>query len=117
MFDREGALSGSNNTGPVQIIRYNYSENDGFSSLVGLSQQNDQIVGNIQLVSLKLQKSQFIKGYYSTFGFTQVHQGQARSDIFCFTEKEGLAGKITISQLSKQGALEKFKKVISFVYP
>lgn len=45
MFDREGALSG--NSGPVQIIGYSFGVNGEFSSLVGLSKENDKIVGNV----------------------------------------------------------------------
>lgn len=39
IFDREGVLSG--NSGPVQIIGYSNGVNGDFSSLVGLSKENN----------------------------------------------------------------------------
>lgn len=45
MFDREGSLSTS--PGPVQIIGYSNGVGGDFSSLVGLSKEGNQIVGNI----------------------------------------------------------------------
>lgn len=115
MFDREGVLSG--NSGPVQIIGYSYGIGGEFASLVGLGKENNQIVGNVQLSSLKLNKSQFIKGYYSAFGECCVHDHTTVSQLFAYTEKEGTKGQVTITELGKTPGKDKFKKVVELNYP
>ena len=114
--ERQGDLTGQN--GPVQIIGYNYGINGTFCSLIALGKQNNQIVGKIQLASLKLNKSQSIKGYYCDFGSCKVHDDFSVSELFAFSDKNGDEGQLTISELSPppQG-FSKYKKVIPITYP
>lgn len=39
------------------------------------------------------------------------------SELFAFTEKEGVNGKLTITELSKTPGKDKFKKIINLNYP
>lgn len=116
MFNRERALLGKDS--PVQVIGYSYGINGKFSSLVALAKENGKIVGNIQLTSLQMKKSQFIKGYYSDFGKTKIHDNLTTSDVFAMIEKNGNSGKLTISELSKPPTgYTQFKKVINVSFP
>lgn len=64
-----------------------------------------------------MNKSQFIKGYYSAFGKCSVHDPMTTSELFAFTEKDGTSGKLTITELSKTPGKDKFKKVVQLNYP
>ena len=121
VFEREGALAGTAN--PVQVINYSFSAQTKFAFIIGLSKRTDSdggfsIGGNIQLTSVALSRSQFLEGYASAFGRVKVHNEFAESNLFAYSEKNGLAGKITVSELSQPAEpFSKFKAVIDVNYP
>ena len=116
VYNREGALSGQN--GPVQIINYSVDEVSGFSFIVALGKIDGAIGGHIQLTSLSMKKSQFLKGFNAAFGRTKIHDQLNYSHLFAYIEKNGLEGKLTISEIGKppMGA-KKFKTIIDVVFP
>ena len=77
--------------------------NGKFSYITGLCKETQgssfKIGGNIQLTSLQLNKSQFLKGYSCCFGSTKVHDEFYESVLFAYCEKNGTNGKITISEI------------------
>jgi clathrin heavy chain len=116
VFNREGDMTGQN--GPVQVLGYSVDTESGFAFLVALGKINNEFGGLIQLTSLALKKSQFLKGFSAAFGKTKIHDNINYSQLFAYIEQTGLSGKLTISEIGKPPTgFNKFKTEVEVVFP
>ena len=99
--EREGLMAGV--TTPVQIINYSCDPNNKYSFICGLSKKQESdgtfsVGGNIQLISLATEKSNFLEGHACCFGTTKVHDEFTESTLFAYAEKNKTSGRLTISE-------------------
>lgn len=118
MFDREGIFGPGNQ---VQVINYSFLNSKKFGFIVGLSKKTEgtgfTIGGNVQLTSTAIGKSQFFEGYSACFGKARVGDELTDIELFAFSEKTKLSGKLTISEIGASTGPQKFKQVIEMSYP
>lgn len=73
--DRHASLSNS------QIISYEVNNDESWSSLVGIAQENGRVVGHIQLFSKSRNISQAIEGHASSFATIKLDGGSSDSQL------------------------------------
>ena len=107
---------GPNNLGQSQVISYGYAPSATFCAVVELYKKDNQVQGQIQLRSLKMNKTQMVPGFACTFTKLRVKKDTPDdSMLFMYAEKTGLQGKLTISELDATS--NKFKSQIPMAYP
>ena len=117
VHQREGELSSMQKM--VQIISYGVDSSQKFAFLVGLSlkktDQGQSIQSSIQLTALEHNKNNFIEGYACCFAKAFVKDDFEQSNLFAYVQKDGLQGKIIITEMGRVD--NKFKKQIDIVFP
>lgn len=112
LFDRNSNLNGS------QIINYRVNDDDKWSVVVGISQQQGRVVGNMQLYSRDRGISQAIEGHAAAFGSLRMEGAPADTKLFAFCNKGAAGAKLHIVEIDHQQGNPVFtKKAIDVFFP
>lgn len=117
IVERHASLAG------CQIINYTVSSDDqgsGWSALTGIAQQNDRIVGKIQLYSAQRNVSQGIEGHAAAFGRLRLDGASSDTQVFCFANKlpQGQGAKLHIVEIDhEEGNPVYQKKAVDVFFP
>lgn len=110
--DRHASLSNS------QIISYEVNNDESWSSLVGIAQENGRVVGHIQLFSKSRNISQAIEGHASSFATIKLDGGSSDSQLFTFANRTSTGCKLHIVEIDhKEGNPLYQKKAIDLYCP
>ncbi|KAI1232992.1 hypothetical protein IHE44_0006182 [Lamprotornis superbus] len=90
MFDRHASLAG------CQIINYRTDEHQKWLLLIGISAQQNRVVGAMQLYSVDRKVSQPIEGHAAAFAEFKIEGNAKPSTLFCFAVRSPAGGKIGI---------------------
>ena len=94
VFDRHATLQG------CQILSYSTDKEMKWLALGGLSLQNGQAVGRMQLYSVDRQVSQPIEGHAACFAQFKYQSNKEPSTIFSFAARGAQGGKLHILEVS-----------------
>ncbi|GAB7357211.1 hypothetical protein MBLNU459_g8194t3 [Dothideomycetes sp. NU459] len=112
LFDRNANLSGS------QIINYRVNDEDKWSVIVGISQQQGRVVGNMQLYSRDRGISQAIEGHAAAFGSLRLEGAPADTKVFTFCNRSATGAKLHIVEIDHQPSNPVFpKKAVDVYFP
>ncbi|KAK9455049.1 hypothetical protein V1511DRAFT_510868 [Dipodascopsis uninucleata] len=110
--DRHISLSGS------QIINYRVEPDGKWSVLIGISQQQGRVVGNMQLYSLDRKQSQAIEGHAAAFGTLRMDGAPADTKLFAFATRSATGAKLHIVEIDAQANMPKYqKKAVDVFFP
>jgi len=93
IFDRHSSLSG------CQIINYRTDKANTWLLLIGISAQNNRVVGAMQLYSVERNVSQPIEGHAAAFSQFKMEGNQQESTLFCFAVRGAAGGKLHIIEV------------------
>lgn len=93
MFDRHQSLAG------CQIINYKTDSTEQWLLLVGISAQQNRVVGAMQLYSVERKVSQPIEGHAASFTQFKMDGNAHVSNIFCFAVRGATASKLHIIEV------------------
>lgn len=93
MFDRHQSLAG------CQIINYKIDHSGQWLLLVGISAQQNRVVGAMQLYSVERKVSQPIEGHAATFTQFKMDGNAQPSNIFCFAVRGAAASKLHVIEV------------------
>ncbi|XP_065664296.1 clathrin heavy chain 1 [Hydra vulgaris] len=93
MFDRHQSLSG------CQIINYKVDHSGQWLLLVGISAQQNRVVGAMQLYSIERKVTQPIEGHAAVFSQFKMEGNAQPSNIFCFAVRGATASKLHIIEV------------------
>jgi clathrin heavy chain len=93
IFDRHSSLAG------CQIINYRTDKNNTWLLLIGISAQNNRVVGAMQLYSVERNVSQPIEGHAAAFSQFKMEGNQQESTLFCFAVRGTAGGKLHIIEV------------------
>lgn len=93
MFDRHQSLAG------CQIINYKVDHSGQWLLLVGISAQQNRVVGAMQLYSVERKVSQPIEGHAAVFSQFKLSGNAQPSNIFCFAVRGAAASKLHIIEV------------------
>jgi len=93
MFDRHQSLAG------CQVINYKIDHSGQWLLLVGISAQQNRVVGAMQLYSVERKVSQPIEGHAAVFTQFKVEGNAQPSNIFCFAVRGAAASKMHIIEV------------------
>jgi len=112
VFDRNPNLSGS------QIINYRVSDDEKWMVVVGISQQQGRVVGNMQLYSKERGISQSIEGHAAAFGKIRQEGAPSDSKLFTFVNRSATGAKLHIVEVDYQQGNPQFtKKNVDVFFP
>lgn len=112
LTERNNSLSG------CQIISYHTNAEETWSSLVGIGQENNRVVGHIQLYSRERGISQVIEGHASSFASLLLSGGSTNTQLFTFANRTVTGCKLHIVEIDHQsGNPEYQKKAIDLFCP
>lgn len=113
VFDRNATLSG------CQIISYRASSDKKWLALVGISAQNNRVVGSMQLFSTERNVSQPIEGHAAAFAELQLEEATSPTKLFAFAVRSATgAAKVQIIEIDHQQHNPPFqKKTVELVFP
>lgn len=113
MFDRHSSLSG------CQIINYRTDEKQNWLLLVGISAQQNRVVGAMQLYSVERKVSQPIEGHAAGFTQFKMEGNQEQSTLFCFAVRGAQGGKLHIIEVGQAptGNQPFAKKAVDVFFP
>ncbi|GBP00542.1 Clathrin heavy chain [Eumeta japonica] len=98
MFDRHSSLS------ECQIINYRTDPKQQWLLLVGISAQQNRVVGAMQLYSVERKCSQPIEGHAASFATFKVEGNAEPSTLFCFAVRTAQGGKLHIIEVGQTPA-------------
>ncbi|QKX62693.1 uncharacterized protein TRUGW13939_09854 [Talaromyces rugulosus] len=111
-FERLPNLSG------CQIINYRVNDEDKWSVVVGISQQQGRVVGSMQLWSRERGISQSIEGHAATFASIKVEGSPLEHKLFTFAVRTSTGAKLQIAEIDHQEPNPRFqKKAIDVFFP
>jgi len=90
MFDRHTSLNG------CQIINYRTDHSLKWLLLIGISAQQNRVVGAMQLYSVERRVSQPIEGHAAAFTQFKCEGNPELSTLFCFAARTQTGGKVLI---------------------
>jgi len=93
IFDRHSSLSG------CQIINYRTDAAQNWLLLIGISAQQNRVVGAMQLYSVERKVSQPIEGHAAAFIQFKMEGNQQESTLFCFAVRGAAGGKLHIIEV------------------
>ncbi|XP_065571260.1 clathrin heavy chain 1-like [Artemia franciscana] len=93
MFDRHASLNG------CQIINYRADEKLQWLLLIGITAQQNRVVGAMQLYSVERKVSQPIEGHAAAFAQFKMDGNPLPSTIFCFAVRSAAGGKLHIIEV------------------
>ncbi|XP_006150487.1 clathrin heavy chain 2 [Tupaia chinensis] len=113
MFDRHASLAG------CQVIHYRADEGQKWLVLVGISAQQNRVVGAIQLYSVDRKVSQAIEGHAAAFAEFKVEGNAKPSTLFCFAVQGPAGGKLHIIEVGQPAAGNQpfAKKAVDVFFP
>ncbi len=90
MFDRHPSLNG------CQIINYRTDHKQNWLLLIGISAQQNRVVGFMQLYSVERKVSQPIEGHAASFTQFKMDGNAEPSTLFCFAVRTQQGGKVIL---------------------
>ncbi|XP_049342195.1 clathrin heavy chain 1 isoform X2 [Astyanax mexicanus] len=113
MFDRHASLAG------CQIINYRTDEAQKWLLLIGISAQQNRVVGAMQLYSVERKVSQPIEGHAAAFTQYKLEGNQNSSTLFCFAVRNQAGGKLHIIEVGQPVAGNQpfAKKAVDVFFP
>ncbi|XP_026177176.1 clathrin heavy chain 1 isoform X2 [Mastacembelus armatus] len=113
VFDRHASLVG------CQIINYRTDEQQKWLLLIGISAQQNRVVGAMQLYSVDRKVSQPIEGHAAAFGEFKVEGNAKPSTLFCFAVRSQAGGKLHIIEVGQPPAGNQpfAKKAVDVFFP
>uniref|UniRef100_A0A8C5CK67 Clathrin heavy chain n=1 Tax=Gadus morhua TaxID=8049 RepID=A0A8C5CK67_GADMO len=113
VFDRHASLAG------CQIINYRTDEQQKWLLLIGISAQQNRVVGAMQLYSVDRKVSQPIEGHAAAFGEFKVEGNTTASTLFCFAVRSQAGGKLHIIEVGQPatGNQPFAKKAVDVFFP
>ncbi|KAI8442060.1 hypothetical protein MSG28_005699 [Choristoneura fumiferana] len=98
MFDRHSSLS------DCQIINYRTDPKQQWLLLVGISAQQNRVVGAMQLYSVERKCSQPIEGHAASFATFKAEGNAEPSTLFCFAVRSAQGGKLHVIEVGQTPA-------------
>ncbi|KAF8763341.1 Clathrin heavy chain like protein [Argiope bruennichi] len=98
MFDRHASLNG------CQIINYRCDHKQQWLLLIGISAQQNRVVGAMQLYSVERRVSQPIEGHAAAFAQFKLEGNPEPSTLFCFAVRTAQGGKLHIIEVGQPPA-------------
>ncbi|KAL1129707.1 hypothetical protein AAG570_012651 [Ranatra chinensis] len=113
MFDRHISLSG------CQIINYRTDPKQNWLLLIGISAQQNRVVGAMQLYSVERKCSQPIEGHAASFAQFKMEGNAEMSTLFCFAVRTVQGGKLHIIEVGQPptGNQPFSKKAVDVFFP
>jgi len=113
IFDRHSSLSG------CQIINYRCDAAQNWLLLIGISAQQNRVVGAMQLYSVERKVSQPIEGHAAAFIPFRMEGNPADSTLFCFGVRSAQGGKLHIIEVGNppSGNQPFQKKAVDVFFP
>ncbi|XP_075389517.1 clathrin heavy chain 2 isoform X1 [Tenrec ecaudatus] len=113
MFDRHFSLAG------CQVIQYRMDPNQKWLLLIGISAQQNRVVGMIQLYSIDKKVSQSIEGHAAAFAEFLIEGNAKPSTLFCFAVRSPTEGKLHIIEVGQPAAGSQpfVKKAVDVFFP
>uniref|UniRef100_W5K8H2 Clathrin heavy chain n=1 Tax=Astyanax mexicanus TaxID=7994 RepID=W5K8H2_ASTMX len=93
VFDRHSSLAG------CQIINYRTDAKQKWLLLIGISAQQNRVVGAMQLYSVDRKVSQPIEGHAASFAQFKMEGNTEESTLFCFAVRGQAGGKLHIIEV------------------
>lgn len=95
IFDRHSSLNG------CQIINYRTDPKQLWLLLIGISAQQNRVVGAMQLYSVQKMCSQIIEGHAASFTSFKMEGNAESSTLFCFAVRTLQSGKLHIIEVGQ----------------
>ncbi|XP_045503328.1 clathrin heavy chain [Colias croceus] len=113
MFDRHSSLA------ECQIINYRTDPKQQWLLLVGISAQQNRVVGAMQLYSVERKCSQPIEGHAASFATFKAEGNAEPSTLFCFAVRTAQGGKLHIIEVGQTPAGNQpfQKKAVDVFFP
>jgi clathrin heavy chain len=113
IFDRHSSLNG------CQIINYRTDASQNWLLLIGISAQQNRVVGAMQLYSVERKVSQPIEGHAAAFTKFRMEGNPADSTLFCFAVRNVQGGKLHIIEVGNppSGNSPFQKKAVDVFFP
>ena len=113
MFDRHTSLNG------CQIINYRTDHSLKWLLLIGISAQQNRVVGAMQLYSVDRKVSQPIEGHAAAFTQIKCEGNPQLSTLFCFAARTQAGGKLHIIEVGTPptGNQPYTKKAVDVFFP
>ncbi|CAH0696606.1 unnamed protein product [Spodoptera exigua] len=113
MFDRHASLA------DCQIINYRTDPKQQWLLLVGISAQQNRVVGAMQLYSVERKCSQPIEGHAASFATFKAEGNAEPSTLFCFAVRTAQGGKLHIIEVGQTPAGNQpfLKKAVDVFFP
>uniref|UniRef100_A0A224XCR3 Clathrin heavy chain n=1 Tax=Panstrongylus lignarius TaxID=156445 RepID=A0A224XCR3_9HEMI len=113
VFDRHSSLSG------CQIINYRTDPKQNWLLLIGISAQQNRVVGAMQLYSVERKCSQPIEGHAASFAQFKMEGNPELSTLFCFAVRTIQGGKLHIIEVGQPptGNQPFLKKAVDVFFP
>ncbi|KAI4902079.1 hypothetical protein NFI96_027316, partial [Prochilodus magdalenae] len=113
IFERHASLAG------CQIINYRTDEAQKWLLLIGISAQQNRVVGAMQLYSVDRKVSQPIEGHAAAFGQYKLEGNPNPSTLFCFAVRSQAGGKLHIIEVGQPAAGNQpfTKKAVDVFFP
>ncbi|XP_070571438.1 clathrin heavy chain 1 [Ptychodera flava] len=93
VFDRHSSLNG------CQIINYRTDQKQQWLLLIGISAQQNRVVGAMQLYSVERKVSQPIEGHAAAFAQFKMDGNPEQSTLFCFGVRGAQGGKLHVIEV------------------
>jgi len=113
IFDRHSSLTG------CQVINYRTDAAQNWLLLIGISAQQNRVVGAMQLYSVERKVSQPIEGHAAAFIPFRMEGNPADSTLFCFGVRSAQGGKLHIIEVGNppSGNQPFQKKAVDVFFP
>lgn len=113
MFDRHSSLNN------CQIINYRTDLKQQWLLLVGITAQQNRVVGAMQLYSVERKVSQPIEGHAAAFSTFKMEGNPEPSTLFCFAVRAVSGGKLHIIEVGTAPAGNQpfVKKAVDLFFP
>ncbi|XP_054546712.1 clathrin heavy chain 2 isoform X2 [Talpa occidentalis] len=113
MFDRHASLAG------CQIIHYRTDKCQKWLLLIGISAQQNRVVGAMQLYSVDRKVSQPIEGHAAAFAEFKSEGNAKSATLFCFAVRSPIGGKLHIIEVGQPAAENQpfVKKTVDVFFP
>uniref|UniRef100_A0A2K6FRV2 Clathrin heavy chain n=1 Tax=Propithecus coquereli TaxID=379532 RepID=A0A2K6FRV2_PROCO len=113
MFDRHASLAG------YQMIHYQTDKNQKWLLLIGISAQQNRVVGAMQLYSVDRKVSQPIEGHAATFAEFKMEGNAKPATLFCFAVRGPTGGKLHNIEVGQPAAGNQpfVKKAVDVFFP
>ncbi|KAI9701356.1 MAG: hypothetical protein M1820_006578 [Bogoriella megaspora] len=110
VFDRSANLSGN------QIINYRVNDDEKWMVVVGISQREGRVVGQMQLYSKERGISQAIEGHAAAFGTLRLDGAPADTKLFSFAVRSATGAKLHVVEIDPQPSNPRFQKQQKDIY-